>query len=394
MEKVNRLSHKDLADFYKLYLYAFNGEDSEERQKFFNNRYDHSNKYGIFSGDKLSSGMLSIPFKVNFHGVQYKMNGIGDVMSYPEFGGHGAITSLMQTAFNDMLEDGVALSYLAPFSYDFYRRFGYEEVFDRAHYRIKNTDLPRVKLSEETGTIERMSIDDAIPFIKEIYSTNVASRNGGLIRSDWWWKYLVLKHPKWQVGIYFDDQHVSAGYLIYEADKSVFRVQEIMYTNRASYQYLARFICQHESMFEYFEYASGDPFGYPDLLQDPETVHVEIEPYMMARIVNLKTFVDSYPFLKKIKSMRIAVTDNMIPQNNGIWRLRVNINGTSFDKLNDNASNMADIRISIQVLTKVLMGYRSLEHMDRVGAIEGNFDTISELNDALRKEPPMLWDYF
>lgn len=394
MDNLEQLNQSDLEDFYRLYLYAFTNTDSEERRLFFNDRYNHSLKYGIKHNQKLSSGMLSIPFKINFHGVHYKMNGIGDVMSYPEFGGHGAITKLMQQAFNDMLHENVALSYLAPFSYDFYRRFGYEEVFDRTVYRIKNTDLPRIKIEEESGEIERLNLKEAIPFIKEVYANNPSSHNAGLIREDWWWDYLVLKHPGWQVGIYFSDDHLAAGYVIYEGVETTFKTQEIMFTNWESYQYLLRFICQHESMFFTFEYASGDPMGHPDILKNPANVDVKIEPYMMARIINLETFVQDYPFLKKIKSTRIAVTDKMIPVNNGIWRLMVNANGTSFEKISNNENNMADIRVSIQELTKALLGYRSLTQLNRVGAIHGTYEAATNLDATLRKDPPMLWDYF
>lgn len=394
MDKLEQLTQKDLEEFYQLYLYAFTNLDSKGRRTFFDHRYNHALKYGIKHNGKLGSGMLSIPFHVNFHGVKYKMNGIGDVMSYPEYGGNGAITQLMQQAFNDMLEDNVALSYLAPFSYDFYRRFGYEEVFDRTIYRVKNTDLPRVKIDKKIGSIERLTLAEAIPFIKEVYANNPNSHNAGLIREDWWWDYLVLKHPHWQVGVYFSEDHLSAGYVIYEGLDTTFSIQEIMFTNWESFQYLSRFICQHESMFSTFEYASGDPLGHPDILKNPSNVEVQIKPYMMARIINLETFINHYPFLKKIKSTRVAVTDKMLPANNGIWRLLINANGTSFEKISDNENNMADIRISIQEPTKVLLGYRSLNELNRIGAIRGSYEAITNLDATLRKEPPMLWDYF
>lgn len=394
MSEIHTLTAKNLDEFYQLYLYAFNNQDSEERRDFFNDRYEHSKVYGLLNGDKLSSGMLSIPFKVNFHGVTYKMNGIGDVMSYPEFGGHGAITALMRQALADMRIDDVALSYLAPFSYEFYRRFGYEEVFDRAVYKIKNTDLPRVKLSEERGQFLRLPLEDAISLIDEVYENNAQSRNGGLKRENWWWHYLGLKHPRWQVGVYLEDGQNASGYVIYEAAGNTFKIQEIMYTNQLSYQYLQRFICQHESMFEEFEYASGDPKGFPDVMANPYVVNVKIMPYMMARIINLQKFVDTYPFIQKVKSLRLGVKDELIPQNNGIWRLKVNVNGTSFEKISENERNLADIHLDIQNLTKVFMGYRQLIHLKQVGKITGNIESIQNLGLALQSESPMLWDYF
>lgn len=393
MWEVDRLSKADLSDFYQLYLYAFTNKDSEERRQFFDDRFNHSLAYGIRQDSSLGSGMLSIPMKVNFHGVKYKMNGICDVMSYPEFGGRGAITALMKSAFEDMLQEGVSLSYLAPFSYDFYRRFGYEEVFDRAEYQVKNTDLPRIRVESNDGVIKRLPLKDAIKLIKEVYDENIQTRNAGLVREDWWWNYLTLKHPDWMVGVYLENES-AASYVIYEGSDETFHIQEMMYTNQASYQSIMSFICQHESMYFNFEYKSGDPNGYPDILNNPEAINVSIKPYMMARIIDLKKFVNDYPFVQKVHSIRIAIQDDMIAQNNGIWRLRVSSNGTSFEKLSNNYQNMADIRMSIQTATKVLMGYRNAMRQSRLGQINGSFEAINELDRALRKETPMLWDYF
>ena len=50
-----------------------------------------------------------------------------------------------------MRAEGVTLSYLAPFSYGFYRRFGYEQTFDQTHFEIQTADLPRLKFAPSAG---------------------------------------------------------------------------------------------------------------------------------------------------------------------------------------------------------------------------------------------------
>ncbi|WP_227005188.1 GNAT family N-acetyltransferase [Companilactobacillus paralimentarius] len=112
------LGENEFDKFYDLYLYSFNRQDSLQRKRVFKERYDHSLAYGIMNDSKLGSGLFSIPFEVNFHGIDYKMNGIGDVMSAPEFGGQGGAGKLMNEALSDMYKNHVTLSYLAPFSLD------------------------------------------------------------------------------------------------------------------------------------------------------------------------------------------------------------------------------------------------------------------------------------
>ncbi|WP_143801913.1 GNAT family N-acetyltransferase, partial [Oenococcus oeni] len=148
------LGENEFDKFYDLYLYSFNRQDSSQRKRVFKERYDHSLSYGIMNGSKLGSGLFSIPFEVNFHGVDYKMNGIGDVMSAPEFGGQGGAGKLMNEALFDMYKNHVTLSYLAPFSFGYYRRFGFEQVFDHTQVEIKSESLPRIKNAEH-GHVER-----------------------------------------------------------------------------------------------------------------------------------------------------------------------------------------------------------------------------------------------
>lgn len=129
-------------------------------------------------------------------------------------------------------------------------------------------------------------------------------------------------------------------------------------------------------------------------MANPYVVSVNIQPYMMARIINLQKFMNDYPFIQKVKSLRLGVKDSLIPQNNGIWRLKVNVNGTSFEKISENEQNLADIHLDIQNLTKAFMGYRQLAYLKQVGKITGNIESIRNLDLALRNESPMLWDYF
>ncbi|WP_143808218.1 GNAT family N-acetyltransferase, partial [Oenococcus oeni] len=124
--------------------------------------------YGIMNGSKLGSGLFSIPFEVNFHGVDYKMNGIGDVMSAPEFGGQGGAGKLMNEALFDMYKNHVTLSYLAPFSFGYYRRFGFEQVFDHTQVEIKSESLLRIKNAEH-GHVERISIKGIPDELKKMY---------------------------------------------------------------------------------------------------------------------------------------------------------------------------------------------------------------------------------
>ena len=130
MEKeIKRLDRSQTEAMFKLAAYAFNKEPTVDYREFFARLADHSWNYGVFVDGMLASQVMCTPFAVNYFGTEYKMGGIGYVASYPEYRGLGGIKDTMKMILADMKKDGFALSYLAPFSYNFYRKFGYEQVF-------------------------------------------------------------------------------------------------------------------------------------------------------------------------------------------------------------------------------------------------------------------------
>ncbi|HEY0221748.1 MAG TPA: GNAT family N-acetyltransferase [Lactovum miscens] len=390
---------KDLSDFYALYLYCFKGSDSPERRAYFNYRYEHSLKYGIKQDDQLKSGLLSIPLEVNFHDVLYKMNGICDVASYPEFGGQGGITDIMKLVLQDMYDNHTALSYLSPFSYEFYLRFGYEEVFDHCYYQVESNNLPKIKIDSGAGYVERYDFKDVVPLIKELYNKDLKNHSGGLDRSDWWWNYLTMKRSNWETALYFDKNNDIKGYLIYivngsDKNQSTFSIQDFSYNDLNSYQHLLKFVCQHQSMYQIFEYNSSYPTAYLDVLKEPTAIKATIRPYMMARIVNLKEFISNYPFLKDFENIKLSVDDKILSENKGVWNLSVKEGTVIFEKVSDKDQDDADIRFSIQSLTKSFLGYRSLTHLFKIEGLCGNQDAMIKLSESLIKETPLIQDYF
>lgn len=375
-------------EFYQLYLYSFNREDSQHRKDVFKERFDHSLVYGIMNGQKLGSGLFSIPFDVNFHGVDYKMNGIGDVMSAPEFGGRGGAGSLLNAALSDMYHNHVTLSYLAPFSYGYYRQFGFEQVFDHAVISMENTNLPRIKNSEH-GRVERNAIKDLHDDIKLMYLSH--NHRGGVVRAKWWWDHMINKHVNYQVATAYDDTDNLIGYLIYYNDGETFYIHEWFNQTPLSRQLLGKFVTKHQSIFRKFVYEVPDPDFKADILEDPNSAEIVVKPYMMARIVDLNDFMKRYPVqISVLPKTYLKITDDL-DWNNHVWKLSIE-NGIVNFEIADEAT--PDMEMTIQTLTKAMFGYRSLRSLRKYNRITGNSEKVNLLNDVFVQEKPQLIDYF
>ncbi|WP_336206852.1 GNAT family N-acetyltransferase, partial [Leuconostoc suionicum] len=78
---------------------------------------------------------------------------------------NGAIRRIMAQTQSDAYEDGAIQSYLAPFSYRYYRQFGYEWLFDQKQYTWDDHTVP---IGAKTTPVKRASFDEALPTMKKI----------------------------------------------------------------------------------------------------------------------------------------------------------------------------------------------------------------------------------
>ncbi|MDF7638310.1 GNAT family N-acetyltransferase [Lactobacillus sp. ESL0791] len=384
----------DIEKFYHLYLYAFNAEDTPIRQSFFYDRCKHGLVYGIKQKSQLISALYSLPFKVDFHGVQYLMNGIGDVATAPENAGMGSATKLLQNALEDMEKNNITLSYLAPFSYEYYRRLGYEQVFNHLQYSLSNKDIPNFKPNNKNGKLVRGYLKNYLSQVSNFYSLYAQKGlKGGLIRASWWWEYLTIKN-NWYVCLYFNEQKEAEGYVIYEITSSKLIVKEFIYLTNSAFENLLAFIFNHKNTVFKFVWDSPDPVYHGDFLANPSNLKAEIVPYMMVRIINIKNFLLKYPYQKKnFNPIRLKIEDKNLEKNSGIWQIS-STNGTvKVNKLNDLSTDLTE-KISIQELTKALFGSEKISNISKVGKTSIKKETIQELSQILIKTPPEITDYF
>lgn len=388
MTSVNRLTAADETAYYALARYAFNKPQSETRDRAFASLYEHSAAWGL--GSPLESGVLGTHFEVDLAGITYQMSGVGYVASYPESAGHGGIGAIMKEAFKDMRAAGETLSYLAPFSSTFYRRFGYEGAFDQVEHRLAASAFPKVPQRNTGVTVHRVPFRAAIPAMQEVYERSSDATRGGLRRADWWWLNLADHYPDREVAVAMLGERPT-GYVIYQREATTFRIFEQFHDDLDALLALARFIGGHRTAYQEFVYTTGNPESLHDLLPDPSVLHTTVRPYMMARIVDVADFMQRYPYqTSDLAPVLIAIQDDYIPENAGVWQLALDDGQASFTR----AKGTPQITLSIQQLVKATFGVRSLQDAYSLGLIDGDPFTITSVGAALLNRQAQLYDYF
>ncbi|WP_340028283.1 GNAT family N-acetyltransferase [Paenibacillus sp. FSL H7-0940] len=390
--EIQKLTVDDFEPAMALSEYAFQVVMSEEQKEKRRSQFSSQDIWGVYEDGQLGAKLHIIPFQTYIHGRSFEMGGIAGVATWPEYRRKGWVAGLLKHALEEMNRNKQSISFLHPFSFGFYRKYGWETYVEFKRYKVPTTHLPSKKATP--GTIRRG--DPGLSILKEVYSAYAERYNGTLVRDDARWENSVLVNGTSQKAVYYDEADAAQGYLLYEVKENKFTIKEIIYLNEEARQGLWTFIANHDSMIQEvtLQAPASDTLAFQ--LDNPR-IQQEIVPYFMARIVSVEQFISQYPFASQDSPVQIVlqVEDAHAPWNEGVWQLNVAMNGTaSIWKTSEPITDDQIIKVDIQSLTSVLMGYRRPTEMARIGRIHGPNTAIKALEQAIPERETYLLDFF
>ena len=397
--QMRALTTDDTAQYNALLRYAFQVTDSELASLGWNQKEMERSKkpvlkktesYGWFDGEKLASQISIYPMQVNIFGQMYKMGGVTGVATYPEYMNLGLMSSLIKTALNSMRENHQCVSMLVPYMIPYYRKKGWEIVTDKMTYTIKDTQLP--KRREVSGMVERVGIDSED--LRIVHNAFTRMRHGALKRNELEWE----EYWRWEaddviVAVYYNEAGEPKGYLVYYIANDVFRIKELVYINQEARHGLRNYVSAHFSMIDKVVGTNytNEPMAF--LLEDSE-IQEEIEPNVMARIVDFEAFIKKYPFdiISIHDDLHFIIHDPVMECNCGDFSLRWDKQGNTI--IERGGTRGERVECDIQTLTAMFYGYKRPTYLKRVERLDASDDAVRILEDIIPIELPYFSDYF
>ena len=397
--QMRALTTDDTAQYNALLRYAFQVTDSELASLGWNQKEMERSKkpvlkktesYGWFDGEKLASQISIYPMQVNIFGQMYKMGGVTGVATYPEYMNLGLMSSLIKTALNSMRENHQCVSMLVPYMIPYYRKKGWEIVTDKMTYTIKDTQLP--KRREVSGMVERVGIDSED--LRIVHNAFTRMRHGALKRNELEWE----EYWRWEaddviVAVYYNEAGEPKGYLVYYIANDVFRIKELVYINQEARHGLWNYVSAHFSMIDKVVGTNytNEPMAF--LLEDSE-IQEEIEPNVMARIVDFEAFIRKYPFdiISIHDDLHFIIHDPVMECNCGDFSLRWDKQGNTI--IERGGTRGERVECDIQTLTAMFYGYKRPKYLKRVERLDASDDAVRILEDIIPIEQPYFSDYF
>ncbi|MCL2209143.1 MAG: GNAT family N-acetyltransferase [Treponema sp.] len=403
MVEIRRLETDDLPQLQRMHVIVFNfRRDFSKEEENEPDPLDHPAHWawGAFEGKKLLAGIWEIEFLMRFDGHDVKMSGIGGVGTLPEARKGGYVRRIFEKMLPEAYEKGVLFSSLAPFSHDFYRKFGYEICCARNNISIPANCLSIIK---PYGQFILVHPGDDTSLLAEVHSEYIKNINHGVNR-DYWsdnraWKNFTRQDPYASgsfIYLWKDETGKPKSYIKYqdktEEGEHQMSISEFAFSDIKGMYGAFGLVSGLSAQFENLKWAMPvfiDPF---DFIGDAWSVEQKIKPKDMTRIINIKTALELMRSPPDCEGQYIIeVNDENITANSGKYLVQFGSRGSKVSSTSKNA----DIQCDIPALSQLVTGYRSLENAlysrQKGLTVNGNLEILKRV---FTERPQHLTEYF
>jgi len=391
MTSIRNLEPHELDESLTLSEFAFQYRVAPEEREARLASMKPQQQWGAFVDGKLAAKYTLLDFETWIHGVKFAMGGLAGVATWPDYRRQGLVAKLLAHSLETMRARGQTVSFLHPFSFPFYRKFGWEYYTD-----LKKVEIPMAKLPPappETARVRRVANDGAL--LDATYAAYASRYSGTLVRTEDWWRDRIFSRSQETTAVYEDADGRMQGYVTYEVKDRTLTASELVALDEDARRALYGYLRNHDSMAETVKVTvpGDDPIAF--LLPDPR-VKLELVPYFMARVVDAAAFVAALPFVAGAPAtVRLRVSDAHAPWNDGAWTLAVDDAGRgTLAPASEGADDGGALQLSIAAFTAMCIGARRPAFLHAAGMLRGPRDAAEALERVLPARPTYLADFF
>jgi predicted acetyltransferase len=394
MAEIRQITPGEVKDALALSEFAFQVELTQEQREQRIAQTKPEQVWGCFYEGRLAAKLHLLELQTWIQGKPFAMGGIAGVATWPEYRRGGLVSRMLDQALRVMRDQGQTVSFLHPFQFAFYRKFGWETYCDYKKYEIGVEQLP--KLPPQPGRVERIEWGNGqLPLLNSIYGIYAARYNGTLVRDEAWWERLLGGSKKGTAAVYYDVSGEPAGYVFYQVKDKTCTVHELICLHHGARRALWRFLADHDSMLTTLTVQAPADDQLTFLLDNPR-VRQEVVPYFMARIVDVATFVEKYPFTSGVEHvLQLRVTDLQAEWNHGCFHIEIDESGTArVERIGEPAEGVLLLETDIPTLSAMLMGYQRPSFLREIGRVQGEPAAVEAWEELIPVRQTYLPDFF
>lgn len=333
-----------------------------------------------------------IPMAQYFGGKSVPMLGIAGVATPPEHRGKGFAKQMMAEAVKEAAADGFPLSVLYASTQPLYRSVG----FEHAGYRFVSK-LPMQTLGVCERARDVVKIGDAeMPEVKACYAEFASAFPGMVDRTEYIWERIRNRREEKFHGFGVRENGRIGSYMFVLTEKpgrerGDLVVSDIAWRTPTAARKVIGLLSDFTTMTEH-ALVSGSPLHPLASFLPQQRFEIDVKEFWMLRIVRIKEAIEKRGYPKAINgSARFEMTDEIVPENAGRWRISVADGRGRCER--DTGSGSA-IRCDIRAFAPLYSGLYTASQARMIGIVEGDDESIEAADGLFACGTPWMTDFF
>lgn len=311
------------------------------------------------SGECVSSALICLRDS-QYAGRYIPTLTVADVFTKEEYRNRGLVRQMIEAAHINARDLGAYVSLLHPFSFSFYRKFGYERISDTVKVEFPLAALNCIEEYKELQLLDESSYGDLLTlFEKFIHGRNLCFKRPNIAQ------FLRKRSNNY---LYYNGKNLE-GYIAIELDNRTLTVKELAFLDREALVSLLAFLKKWKDDADKVVICDIGPVPEVDyiLKNYSDTVYTVI-PDLCARVLDTEKMLLANEYPKEYGIFTLKVND-VLESVRGVFKVEYANKICSVERLDSSA--IADLELDARALTRLLYGYDSytsetLSYMDNV----------------------------
>ncbi|MBQ4258225.1 MAG: GNAT family N-acetyltransferase [Clostridia bacterium] len=357
-------------------------QDKEKSRQEYQAQYEgkkprYEDAWGCFDETgRMCSSFVTYPHDLMFDGAAVAGAEINMVSSLPENRGGGNIREMMKTVLSVLREEGRVFATLHPFSFSFYRKFGFE-LASRAMRQ-------EAAVSEFAGftceyNVRRVGSQEDVDRIRPLYRDFIRDKNLSIVREDKDWEYRG-EGEFGQIGVFhFDD--VEYSYLFLDDEENVhayvkftftpskenfiigtMNVLDLLYDSPKAFKSVLAFAYGMRAKIATFSCALSEKLDLGLIVPNADHVKRTLSGHNMARVLNPEAVLWGMRQPEGEGEYSVEIEDALLAVNSGFYTVKYQNGKTqSVSHEAPGCGKKADLRVTVETFCQLAIGLADLK---------------------------------
>ena len=337
---IRPVGEDDFAAFYAVGEQAFNSSwPSEPAREHERETFEFDRSLAAFDGSHPVGTACAYTFQMALPGAMAPVAGISAVSVLPAYRRRGILSSLMRRQLADLRAGKEAVAALFASEPGIYGRYGYGIASMHARFTVRRGEGRMMPLAQAQDAAVRLRAAEPEPAraeLAKVHEQAVPGRPGMLARDDRWWRDVLHDPDYWRQGssplrcVIAEDDSRARGYALFSVSPSwdehalpdgALNVREMIALDPAAATALWGDLLSRDLVGEVRARLRpvDDPLLY--LLADIRRARTQLVDGLWIRLVDVGRALAQRQYARAVDVV-IDVTDELLPQNAGRWRLQ------------------------------------------------------------------------